>query len=694
MSLPRPKAWRGMALGGAVFAAAFATAIDPPPVVSVAEWAEKERQVSAESGSPYPGPWSNDLAPYGVEIMECLSFSHPCREVTLKKSHQIAGTEFGVNLFGYVVDQQPSPIVIVLPTLDEAKKYDRVKLTPTIEATPALRRKVREQKSRDETGSTMSFKRFTGGFCQVTGANSSTGLQMISGRVLIAEEISEWPADAGNRGDPLAQAEKRLTAWARRGQKKYFSSTPHIKGDCRISDKYEASDQRRYYVPCPHCGAYQMLVWKQMGWRSEEAPHGAYYDCAGPGCGTEIEHYAKREMVARGQWVKTYPDDGAEPGQTIEPEDLERYRARPSKGRSPGFAIWQAYSPFVDWDDTVHDWLEAKDKPLKEKTFTQQDLGEPYEESADAPDFEKLFLRRADYKFRTIPPGGLFITAAVDVQGDRLEFAVYAWGIGLTSWLIDKGVILGDPADDPVWRELDAVLERRYEDGLGNLWPIDAFGVDAGYLSNKVYAFSRRHSPAGKVFALDGRDGWRLPPLGTPSKKAISFSGRKLGTALLWPLGGWDMKSELYASLRKTIEGPDEDGHWRPGTAHAQQDCDQEHYKQLTAEFLAEVEKNGRMTRVWKQSAGQANEQHDLAVYARALAHHLSDSLTPEQWAALAARRGARPSDVQRDLAEVWAPKATDGATEDGEAGDAAPPARPAAKPAPPIRVGKSRYLS
>ena len=135
----RTKAWAGIASGGAVFAATCAAAIDPPPVLTVSEWAEKHRMVSAESASPYPGDWSNDLVPYGVEIMDCLSFSDPCRDVVFKKSHQVGGTEFGVNLFGYVVDQQPSPIVIVLPTIEEGKKYDRVKLTPTIEATPVLR---------------------------------------------------------------------------------------------------------------------------------------------------------------------------------------------------------------------------------------------------------------------------------------------------------------------------------------------------------------------------------------------------------------------------------------------------------------------------------------------------------------------------------------------------------------------------
>ena len=664
MRSPRSRAWAGIVAGGIVFASVFAAAIDPPPMLSVAEWAEARRIVSPESGSPYPGEWKNDLVPFAVEPMECLSFKDPCRDVTFKKSHQVCGTEIGINLFGYVVDRQPCPVVIVLPTIDEAVKYDRVKLTPTIEATPALRSKVRAQRSRAESGSTMAFKRFTGGFAQLVGANSSVGLQMISARVLIAEEISGWPQDAGNRGDPLAQVEKRLTAWSLRGQKRYYSSTPDLTGSCRISAKYERSDQRRYYVPCPQCGTFQTLRFENLKWKKKRSPFGAHFTCPANGC--VIEHHDKRAMVAAGAWVKTYGDKDEDvtatdvPGPVIDPKDLARYRARASNGRQPGFAIWQAYSPFTDWDGIVAERLESKDNPFKDKTFTQQVLGEPFEESGESPDHEKLYLRREDYPRGRIPQGGLFLTVAADVQGDRIEWAAHAWGVGLSSWLIDKGVIQGDPAGDEIWFKLDHVLARQYEDQWGKLWTADAFGIDAGYLSNKVYAFARRHHSTGKVFALDGRDGWKMPPLGTPTKKSIRFSGKKFGTALLWPVGGWDMKSELYGSLRMTIEGPDEDGIWRPGTAHHPDFCDSEHFKQLTAEFLATVERSGRPARVWKQSKGQANEQHDIAVYARALAHHLSDHMRPEDWANLAAQRGARPEEVQRDLAALWAPSSTD----------------------------------
>ncbi len=654
MRAPRSKAWAGIASGAVVFATTFAAAIDPPPVLSVSEWAERYRMVSAESASPYPGKWRNALVPYAVEPMDCLSFSDPCRDVVFKKSHQIGGTEIGVNLFGYTVDQQPSPVVIVLPTIDEGLKYDRVKLTPTIEATPALRGRIKAQRSRDESGSTRTFKRYPGGPAIITGANSSTGLQMISARVLIAEEISEWPADAGNRGDPLVQVEKRLTAWSMRGQKRYYSATPALAGTCRISIKYDASDQRRYYVPCPHCETFQTLRFENLKRRSDHAPFGAHFICAANGC--VIEHYEKQAMITAGVWVKTFDDGDATPGQTIEPDNLAAYRARDSKGRQPGFAIWQAYSPFTDWNSIVADYLEAKDVPEKEKPFCQQILGEPYEESGEAPDYDKLVLCREAFPLGIIPPGGLVLTGMADVQINRIEWAVYAWGIGMTGWLVDKGIVEGDPAKIETWGPMGEVVGRTYEDRNGTHWPVEAFGVDAGFLSNMVYLFCRGRE---RVFALDGRGGPLHPAIGTPRKKDVSWRGKVLKRGvMLWPTGTWSLKSWVYAALRKSIEGPDEAGVWPMGCLRYPDACDVDFFKQLTAEYLLEVEVKGTLRREWRKIKNQPNEQLDIAVGARALASHLRlDSLSRDAWEKIAVDRGAPPEEVERDLAVLSGPE-------------------------------------
>jgi phage terminase large subunit GpA-like protein len=633
---------RDLADGILVYRQSFAAGLRPDPELTVSEWAEQNRMVPNES-SARPGKWSNELAPYLVEVMDCLSPSHPCREVTFKKSAQVGGTECGLNFFGMVAHLAPGPMGVFLPTVDMAKAYNRTKLGPTVEASPALRNRVLDQKSRDERGSTTMFKKFGDGFCLLTGANSSSGLQMFSLKYVIKEELSEWPWDVEGRGDPDGLVDKRTTGFA--DERKIFNnSTPGLKGMCRVTAKYEASDKRRYYVPCPHCAHEQVLVWDRLEY-SEEPPYRAEYACVG--CGAMIAHHHKREMLAKGRWIAEVP----------------------GPGREPGFHINQLYSPFVGWDDTVSEWLKAKGNPIKEKVFSQQVLGEDYEEKGDSPEDEKLFVRREKYKLRTIAPGALFLTGAADVQSNRLEFAVYAWDRNLTSWLIDKGVLEGDPNEDRVWKMLDDVVDRKYEDSWGQMWSVDAFGVDSGYLSQRVYRFCRRHVHKERVYALDGRAGPKLPALGSPSKMDIDAEGRKIGSVLLWPVGTWDMKTELYGALRKLIEGPDSDGRFPVGTAHFPEACDIDYFRQLTAESFRTVEsRDGYTIRKWVKKPGQPNEAHDVAVYARALAHHLTDPLREDDWANLMARRMTPPERMQRDFTALWAGAPTVASEEDGEA--------------------------
>jgi len=653
-----PPAIEGLAPARPVLAAALARALKPKRRRSVSQWADEERYVARESGSPLPGKWSNEYVPEMVEVMDCLGPHHPAREVVLKKSAQVGASEAGLNMLGYAITDDPSPILVVLPTTEEMKKYVRLKLQPAIDVTPALKRAVKTVKSRDEDASTTTFKRFAGGFLQLAGANASSGLQMITARRLVLEEVSEYPADVDGRGDPVDLAIERTQGWEGR-EKIAYISTPGIKGQCRVTAKYDVSDMRVRYMPCPHCGSYQPFAWERLD-KDALTP---VYICNPNGC--VIEETSKPAMRARGIWIKTCPGDNV-PGKFVAPEDLERLgdRIKPDvliDGRQPGFEINGLYSSTKSWSRIVKQWREAQDNDEKLKVFTQQVLGDAWEAQGEAPDHERLFERRAKYEWRRIPRGALFLTGAADVQGDRIEWAVYAWGIGLTSWLIDKGIVEGDPNSLETWRELNAVLDKAYTDVYGKPWKLEAFGVDSGYLSQRVYAWVRMHAASGRVFALDGRDGWKLPALGTPAKKDVDYEGRKLGTVLLWPVGTFGLKSELYSSIGKLIRGPDkETGAWPPGTAFYGDACDQPYLQQLTAEQVIERKtRSGAIELVWVKTQAR-NEAHDIAVYNRALAHHLSDGMTPEQWARLAAERGARPEDVQRDLAALWTPPAVE----------------------------------
>lgn len=641
----------GIASGNAAAIEALIVGLTPPARTPLSQWAAENRYVSAESGSPHPGRWRNEVAPYLVEIQDCLSLHHPARSVTFMKSAQVAGTEAGINLFGQVVDETPAPMLIVLPNLEEAAKYVRLKLQPTIDATPCLRAKVKDQKSRDADGSTIAFKRFAGGYAQVTGANSSSGLQMISARVLVCEEISEWPLEVGGRGDPLAQAETRQTAFDDYA-KSFYNSTPKIKGQCRVTAKYEASDQRRYYLPCPHCGDYFVLKWPHLKWKSDFAPHGAYV--SPPCCGVDIEHHQKRAMVAAGVWLKTYKGPDA-PGDIVAPGDIERHRARESRGRQPGFAIWQGYSNLVGWDTTVAKFLEAKGLPDKEQTFTQQVLGEAYEMKGDAPDHAILMARRESWTAGAVPDGVLIITCAVDVQKPYLQYEVVGWGVGKTTWSIEHGVLEGQTSLDDVWSKLAEVYEKTWPDSRGRRWGIDMMAVDSGYETQRVYDFVRRRA---KCMAVDGQPGSLHPVLGTPKKQDVTFGGKLIKSGvLLWPVGAWQLKGELYANLAKkgVLDGAPA---FPPGYCHFDRTWDEEMFKQLTAEALVPWvnKRTGQTELVWKKLPTQANEALDIRVYARAAAEHLGISrLTREDWAVLAAERNAPMEGEQTDMAAYWA---------------------------------------
>lgn len=622
---------------------ACAIGLAPDPVLTVTAWANEARYVAAES-SPWPGKWETARVPYLAEIMDCLS---PCaeevREVTFMKSAQVAGTEAGLNLFGMVASRAPAPMLIVLPTVDEAKKYVDVKLAPAIAATPELKRVVRDQRARSERGSTTLNKKFPGGFCQITGANSSKGLQMISVKFLIKEELSEWPIDVDGRGDPDALAEKRTTAY-RSVRKVFNNSTPGIKGMCRISKKYAASDQRRYFVPCPHCGHEQVLRWEQLRF-SESYPYSAAYECES--CGALIDHAYKESMIKAGRWIATAP----------------------GPGKHPGFHINQLYSPFVPWDDTVKEYLDAKGDPVKEKVFTQQVLGEAFEQKGEAPDAVKLLGRREEFPLGRIPVGGLFVTMGVDVQTDRIEWSAWAWGIGKTSWLVDKGIVQGDTADLATWAKMVPVVERQYEDWQGKPWPVEAVAVDSGFNTQTVYAWVRTRGD--RVLAIKGMPGHLAPALGTPSRQEVNWRGQKIkGGVMLWPVGQWTLKAEFYAQLRKTIAGPAE-GVYPIGYVHLPMDLDEAYLRQLTAEYLVTHDRKGYQVQEWTKPRDARNEALDTRVYAAAAAVHLGiDRMAPVHWQRLAAERGAPPDKMQGDLAALWAPPV------------AAPAAAPASAPA------------
>lgn len=619
-----------LAPAAAFVRAAWRRGLAPDPERTVDQWADAERKVAPESGSPFPGDWETDRAPYAREIMARMSLHDPCRRVSVAKSAQTGVSECGLNLAGQIMAEMPCPVLVMLPSHGEAQDYNRLKMQPMIDVTPAVRARVREAVSRDEGGSTVTFKRFIGGYLQIVGANSAKNLQMRSARVLINEEISQYPFQITGQGDPMKLAEERLTAFTGR-EKIADISTPGLDGTCRITKLYERSSKGRFHVPCPHCDTMQHLEFERLRYKAQSADDDlsdVAYVCIA--CGALIEAHQKTAMIDAGKWVHERP------------ERLETHA---------GFHINGLYSPFLSWADIVQKYLNARESgDLKE--FTQLQLGLPFKEQGDAPDHTKLFeARDRGRPMRRLPTEALWITGAADVQGDRIEWDVYAWGVGMTAWLIDSGIIIGQPADDATWGALSMIVERQYRDARGVIWPIDAFGCDTGYASQSVYRWVSKSPRQETLYALDGQGKTTKPSLGTPTAIDVDHNGKKKGAVKLWPVGTHGLKLKHYAAVRRTIAGP-KDGEYERGALLLPESVDEEYCRQMTSEFLYTDPKSGKSQ--WRVIAGTRNERLDTAVYARALAHHLTDSLSAMEWHNIAARRAADPASMQADLSSYW----------------------------------------
>lgn len=656
----RRAAFGAVAVGWTCAFTSLAEASLPPEDINIAEWAQKYRYVGADSGSRLPGKWDNANSPYAIEPMEAMSPDHPAKGVVLKWASQVAKSEVGCNVFGHAAHISHLPMLITQAGTVEVNKFNRFKLTPMIESTPVLREAVEGESDKSGKGSTTRFKAYPGGGCLIASALASSALQAITRAIYWGDEVSEYPAETGKRGDPVQQAITRLEEYGDTA-KWLLTSTCQFKHSCKITNEYDKSDQRQLYVPCPHCDDYQILVFDNLGWSTGlEGVKIPVYSCAS--CGTDIIEADKTEMVRAGIWVPTFKSKNPEnpqPPQVISPADIEAWHNRDREGNVIwGYHLWKAYALRGEWSAILGKYEEAEGDPEALKVFWQQTLAEAWDDSGEAPDHAELAKRVESYAADQVPTGAYFVTGAMDVQKDVIKWSTYAWGPNMQGWLLEKGVLMGDTDQPDVWadaRELWVTKSYKYGSGL-NL-PVDLWGVDSGYRSDYVY-----HATKGfpNVINLDGRgaDKPHAPPLSNPKIIEHRIGKVRMGRVEKYDVGTYNLKSRLYGMLRQWKEGPDEVGKWPRGIIHFNAEADEEFFQELTAEVLVQnIRRGGRVTYFWQKLKQRPNDYHDIAVYNLALACSMRwDTRRPEEWQAWIDERGQSPQEEQASLEALWGP--------------------------------------
>jgi phage terminase large subunit GpA-like protein len=609
--------------------------LEPPAELTVSQWADLYAKLPRE-GSPEPGQWRTDRAPYQREMMDVVNDPN-IETVVYMIASQLGKTACFLNILFYFTDQDPSPILFVMPTETNAEDISKERIATAIRDTPALTPLFGNPKTRD-SGNTLLKKKFPGGFLAMAGANAPRGLASRPVRILAMDEVDGYPASAGTEGDPLTIAEARTTNFWNR--KKLYASTPSIKDASRIEKLYEKeSDRRKYEVPCPHCGVFQTLEWESLHWPSPKSgaakhdPEGCYYVCVS---GCEILEVEKIDMVRAGRWVKTRPGGG--------------------DGKTAGFQLNVLYSPWKSWPSVINDWLKSYKRHEERKAFWNTRLGRTFEVVGETVDDAQLMLRRIVYESE-VPAQALVLTAGIDVQADRIECEVVGWGKDDQSWSIDYIMLRGNPAVPDFWLGVDELLKNRYRHASGAYLHIACAFIDSGYHAAQVYRFCRPRQ-VKRIFACKGQAGPAVPltkPRGKRTHKArIDLRIVGIDTA----------KESLYANLKIKEIGPGfchfPSGFLNEqGTTVEKKVYDRDYFEQLTAEKLITEMDGMTPVRKWVKKR-ERNEALDCRVYAMAALDDLGirnwDKLAKNLQAAAAKSKPATEEAIEEPAKPVETP--------------------------------------
>lgn len=587
---------------------------EPPPDIKVSDWGEAN--IYLRKGTT-PRPGELKLEVYQREILDV--FNDPERhEVVVVKPTQIGYSVILNIISGYIIDVLAQPFMIVQPTADNAEDYGRKRINPLIEDCPALRAKVSAAKSRDGAN-TLKLKSYPGGYLKLAGANAGTDLRSDPLPFVLMDEVEAYPDDVGGEGDPMEIAANRTASFP--DYKLLKGSTPaKPKGASQLEKAWLKSDIRRFNVPCPFCGAEQVLYWRDP--EDEKIFHVTYdvddesgevvadsvrYICAH--CHEAIPERYKKQMLDSGRWIAEHP---------------ERSIA--------GFWLNALYRPWKDsWAELCQKWEDSKDDPEKLKEFVTLQLAEFWEERGASGDHKGLKKRLEPYpvrgnippdyprpwEYELIPRGVAFLAMTVDVQENRLEAKVKGWGAGEESWLISHEVFWGDPSADPgVWEDLERFRLREYQHECGRTMWIMITLVDSGDQSDAVYDYVEpRQNLRDRVYAIKGVDHHTKPLL-------VQEGTTKRSHVKLFTVATFSAKERIIARMGIFKPGP--------GYMHLPTWTTDDYIAQLTSEKKVRTrDKKTRVTK-WKWIKTQArNEALDLEVYQLAAVFILQNFIDP-----------------------------------------------------------------
>lgn len=559
----------------------LAEGMKPKPRRTLSEWAEACMVLPPER-SASPGPYRIGDATFQRGMMDAVT-DPDNEDIVFVTSSQVGKTTILAAVQGYYCEAEPCGQLSAWPNQEVADAYIAETFDPTVRDSSDWKRVM------------YSATEYKGGFIKFVGANTPNKLAMTPIRVVTGDEVDRWPISSGKEGSPVQLAKKRRTTFHNR--KGVWVSTPVHEDTSQIVQLFKETRQHYFMVTCPahQCGLKQVLKWDNVLYDKGDEDNAAY---ACEGCGELWGEMTKRRLVREAKWVHLTKS----PFKCFE-------SATPGHREKIGFWINEMYSPWSSMREMAHAWTSAEGNPELEQTFFNTRLGLPYRgDISSFADPEGLKARREKYDPKKVPKNAALVTAGVDVQDDRIEILVTAWGKGDECWMLDHHVIQLDPSTNAAWDELAQFLMGGYkhqgasDDTLG----IYAATIDSGgHFTQQAYAFSAKHMKVGRRWYAHK---------GVPGEKKLpwTISKAKLKDSIkLYLIGVDDAKATIYTRYANLKPGP--------GYVHIHEGITDDQVAQMTAERAETEYVDGFPKRTWTKPRHRRNEMLDLLVYAYAV---------------------------------------------------------------------------
>ncbi|GGL52195.1 terminase [Wenxinia marina] len=539
---------------------AFA-AFRPPAKLALSDWIEGHVYLPSAIAAQ---PGRMRLWPPQREIADAIG-EESVERVSILKSARVGATQLMVGALGHFVQNDPAPVLAVVPAEADARHLIVSVVEPTFAESPALRAAL----AADTAGrDTMLHRQFAGGSLTVVSAHAPRNLRARTARVLFADEIDAYELSAGTEGDPVELAMRRTMTFGNR--KIVLASTPVDAETSRIVRAYEQSDMRVFEVPCPSCGTFGEILWKDIRWAADK-PETAHWRC--PACEAEVADRQKPQMVEQGRWRATRPE-------------VEGHR---------GYKLTSLTStlPNATWPRLAAEFLQAKRSPTTLKPWLNTVLGEPWRGEGDDLDGTDFAALQRPFGLDRIPAEALVLTVGADVQADRIEATFAGWTKDGDVRVLGHETVWGAPTENETWAELDDLLRRQFRHPAGGVLTVDAAVIDSGNWADAVYAFCRPRT-SRRVLAGKGVAGFSRPSLAFSTSRGtrlalIGIDGVKLALHQRIAHG----ETILFSSA---LSG--------------------DYFDQLRAERLVTRFSRGHPVRRWEVVSGRRNEALDTLVYA------------------------------------------------------------------------------